>query len=151
MEQTTGNSTAESPSAPPPCSRPRPRAGSRGRARDGAVTVLSFAALKQRQLVFRLTRQLVEAQFLRADQDRTQRLWQEVAALDLDPDRIIHLLYGVADHADSAEMEAMDRRWRPGATPQRRGWWVSGMDRLMGKNGGVWHQSAPPAATPERL
>ena len=115
------------------------------------MTALSFAALKQRQLVFRLTRQLVEAQFLRADQNRTQRLWQEVAALDLDPDRIIHLLYGVADHADSAEMEAVDRRWRPGATPQRRGWWVSGMDRLMGKSGGVWHQSAPPAATPARL
>jgi hypothetical protein len=140
VEQTSGIRTAESPSAPP----------FRDCARVGGATALSFAARKQRQLLFLLTRQLAEAQFVRADKDRTQRLWQEAAALDLDPDRIIHLLYGVADHADSAEMDAMDRRWRPSPTPQRRGWWVSGLDRLMGKSGGVWHQSAPPAATPAR-
>ncbi len=147
-DRTAGDRTAGSPSAPPPCERPRPRRRSRT---GGEGPALSFAALKQRQLVFLLTRQLVEAQFVRADQARTQRLWQEAAALDLDPDRIIHLLYGVADHADSAEMESVDRRWRPGAPPQQRGWWASGLGRLMGKGGGVWHQSAPPAGTRARL
>ncbi|MEB3318435.1 MAG: hypothetical protein VKO39_09905 [Cyanobacteriota bacterium] len=138
MEQTSGNRTAPSPSTQL----------SGGCGRVAGATALSFAARKQRQLLFLLTRQLAEAQFVRADRERTQRLWQEAAALDLDPDRIIHLLYGVADHADRAEMDAVDGRWRPTAPPRRRPWWAPGLGRLMGKGGGAWHQSAPPAALP---
>lgn len=123
----------------------------RGRRRRGLVAEeagLSFAARKQRHLLFLLTRQLAEAQFVRADGARAQRLWNEAAALDLDPERIIHLLYGVADHTDSAEMEAVDRHWCGDQAPLRRGWWAPRLGRLMGRDIGVWPQSAPPAATP---
>ncbi|MBM5815302.1 MAG: hypothetical protein FJ083_01535 [Cyanobacteria bacterium K_Offshore_surface_m2_239] len=113
------------------------------------ATAQSFADRKERQLVFRLTREMAEAQFARADRDRSQRLWQEVAALELDPERIIHLLYGVADHADSAEMALIDGSWRPGGPSPRPGrWWAPGLGRLMGRGRGGGHRSAPPAATP---
>ncbi|MFN9644379.1 MAG: hypothetical protein ACK6BG_04490 [Cyanobacteriota bacterium] len=138
MDQTSDTRAAESPSGR------SARLGVRG----GGRPVSGFAELKQRQLVFLLTRQLAEAQFARADQVRTHRLWQEVADLDLDPDRIIHLLYGVGDHADNMEMEAADQGWCAGLTPPRRRWWAPGPGRLMGKGGGVWPRSAPPAATP---
>jgi hypothetical protein len=133
-EQAAGRRGAEAP-ADSSCGRPRGWWRAKDRA---ATTTLTFADLKQRQLVFQLTRQLAEAQFVRADQDRTRRLWQEVAALELDPERIIHLLYGVADHADSAEMAAVDGSWRP-SPPPRRG-------RLMGRERGGGHRSAPPTA-----
>ena len=146
MEKTSNNTGTESTCASPlgACARPR------GRRLEGRAADLSFAALKQRQLVFLLTRQLVEAQFVRADQARSQGLWQEAAALDLDPDRIIHLLYGVANHADNGEMEAVDRSWRGSGSmaPHQRGWWAPSLGRLIGKGAGAWHQSAPPAATP---
>lgn len=149
MEQATSIGAAPSPSTRTTLSCLRP--AGRGRPQNGEAAGLSFAALKQRQLVFLLTRQLVEAQFVRADQERTRWLWHEAAALDLDPDRIIHLLYGVADHADSQEMEAVDRRWRSSATPRRRTWWAPTWGRFMGKGSGAWHQSAPPAGTPAHL
>lgn len=139
MDQTSDSTRAvESPSG----------RSARLRGQGSGRSALSFAELKQRQLVFLLTRQLAEAQFARADKERTHRLWQEVAALDLDPDRIIHLLYAVADPADTAEMEAMDQGWCDGLTPPRRRWWAPGSGRLMGKGGGVWPRSAPPATTP---
>ncbi len=112
---------------------------------------LSFSALKQRQLVFLLTRQLVEAQFVQADQGRTRRLWQEAAALDLDPDRIITLLYGVADHGDLQEMDMVDRRYQQTLNTRRHGWWRPALGRLTGRGGGVGHRSAPPAGSPARL
>lgn len=111
---------------------------------------LSFSALKQRQLVFLLTRQLVEAQFVQADQDRTHRLWQEAAALELDPDRIIALLYGVADHGNLQEMERVDREFLQTVAPHGRGWWAPTLWRLRGRGGGVWHRSAPTAGSPGR-
>lgn len=72
----------------------------------------SFAEFKERQLVFALTRQLAEAQFVRGDRQRSERLWQEAAAEEMDPDRITALLYGVDDHADTTAMEATDRPFR---------------------------------------
>jgi hypothetical protein len=72
----------------------------------------SFAEFKERQLVFALTRQLAEAQFVRGDQKCAERLWQEAAAEEMDPDRIIALLYGVDDHADTAAMDELDRPFR---------------------------------------
>ena len=72
----------------------------------------SFAEFKERQLVFALTRQIAEVQFLRGDHQRTERLWHEAAAEDMDPDRIISLLYGVHDHVDTAAMDEADRPFR---------------------------------------
>ncbi|MEB3334236.1 MAG: hypothetical protein VKP70_04555 [Cyanobacteriota bacterium] len=130
--------------APLACAQPT----GRRRASEGEPPGRAFSALKQRQLAFRLTRQLVEAQFVRADATRTQRLWQEVAALDLDPDRITHLLYAVADHGDTREMEEADGRWRQSQRSPRLTWWAPRLGRLMGKGAAVWHQTVPPAMTP---
>jgi len=118
--------------------------------REGEGEALSFSALKQRQLLFLLTRQLAEAQFQQADQARANWLWQEAADLELDPDRIITLLYGVADHADLQEMEAVDRRYRQPLIPPRRPWWTPTLGRFTRSASGVWHRSAPPASSPAR-
>ncbi|MGB5133899.1 MAG: hypothetical protein WBN89_01845 [Prochlorococcaceae cyanobacterium] len=72
----------------------------------------SLDAFKERQLLFALTHQLAQAQFVRGDRQSTERLWQEAAAEHMDPDRITALLYGVDDHADTAAMEAADRPYR---------------------------------------
>ncbi|MFN9932059.1 MAG: hypothetical protein ACK55R_03735 [Cyanobacteriota bacterium] len=72
----------------------------------------NFPEFKERQLLFALTRQLADAQFVRGDRLRTERLWQEAAAEEMDPERIIALLYGVDDHADAAAMDMVDRPFR---------------------------------------
>jgi len=82
------------------------------------------AARKEQQLVFLLTRQLVDAQFVRADRERSRRLWQEVAALELDPDRITALMYSVSDHDDPLEMEAVDREQRE-LVSSHQPFWIS--------------------------
>jgi hypothetical protein len=125
----------------PPRRRPAPKAPQAGP---------SFSDLKTRQLVFLLTRQLAEAQFARADEARAHALWQEAAALELDPDRVINLLYGVADHADSEEMSRVDERHLQSQIPHRRGWWTPKWGPLTRKESGVWHRSAPPAGSPSR-
>jgi hypothetical protein len=113
-------------------------------------STLYFATLKERQLLFLLTRQLAEAQFQRADQTRTEQLWQEAAALDLDPDRLIHLLYGVADYSDLQEMNQVDRAYQQRMGVHRQRWWTPALGRFTGKGGGAWHRSAPRAGSPAR-
>ena len=108
----------------------------------------SFAEIKQRQLLFLLVRQLADAQFVKADHPLTERLWQEAAALELNPDRLIHLLYGVADPSDLNEMQAVDQTYSQRIAPDRRGWWAPRWGRLRGRRAGAWHQSAPPAGSP---
>ena len=49
-------------------------------------------ANKEQQLVWLLVRQLGEAQSSPGGGERAERLWQEVAALEIDPDRVINLL-----------------------------------------------------------
>ncbi len=110
----------------------------------------SFAEFKERQLVFELTRQLAEAQFARADRRRSERLWQEAAAEAMDPERITGLLYGVVDHSDGEEMEAVDRAYRErrrqarrhGRSPLR---WMAGLSRRRPAGS---HRSAPRAGAP---
>lgn len=121
-----------------------------GRRHQGGASgeALSFSARKQRQLLFLLTRQLAEAQFVQADQARTHRLWQEAAALELDPDRIIALLYGVADHLDPQEMECVDQAYLQSLAPRPRRWWSPSLGELRRRGGGVWHRTAPPVGSP---
>ena len=112
----------------------------------------SFAEFKERQLVFELTRQLAEAQFARADRRRSERLWQEVAAEAMDPERIIGLLYGVADHSDGEEMEAVDRAYRERRRQTRRHYrsplrWMAGLSR---RRTAASPRSAPRAGVPAR-
>ncbi len=105
---------------------------------------------KLRQLVITLAGQLADAQFARADQPGVERLWREVAALEIDPERVVRLLYGGHDVNDRQVLAEMDRSWDPGVpargtTRQRPGrpWlrrpWPAGGRR-----------SAPQAAAPAR-
>lgn len=130
-----------------------------------------FAALKERQLVFLLVRQLADAQFRRGDRAASERLWQEVADLGIDPDRIIALLYGADDLNDPEALERIDfafrmeagwassRRRRSGYRPVRSalpagrsgGWFGGvGIGGFSGPRSGGGHRSAPPANPPAR-
>lgn len=82
----------------------------------------SFSECKEQQLVFLLVRQLAGAQFELANAVVTRRLWQEVAALDLDPERITRLLYGGQDVNDRMALQQLDDQWRSSHRPSRRGW-----------------------------
>ena len=57
---------------------------------------------------FSCARNLVQAQFQLADQELTQRLWQDVADRNLDVDRIIHLMYRCRFHDDIEALQAAD-------------------------------------------
>ena len=46
-----------------------------------------------RQAVFQVVRDLVQAQFARGDEELTKRLWQDVADRKIDLDRVINLMY----------------------------------------------------------
>ena len=88
------------------------------------VTSTAFTARKQQALALLLTRQLMDAQFVRADAAGSNRLWQEVADLDLNPDRILHLLYCGLEGSDRQALADQDDAWiqaQPAAQPAR-GW-----------------------------
>ena len=57
---------------------------------------------------FSCARDLVLAQVQLADQELTQRLWQDVADRNLDVDRIIHLMYRCRFHDDNEALRAAD-------------------------------------------
>jgi len=91
----------------------------------------SFQTLKERHLLALLVHQLAHAQFDQANQQLTHRLWEEVAALDLDPDRVMHLLYSGEDVDNDAALCAEDVRHELALAQQRvqqrGGWQHSGL------------------------
>jgi len=92
----------------------------------------SFQTLKERHLLALLVHQLAHAQFDQANQQLTHRLWEEVAALDLDPDRVMHLLYSGEDVDNDAAICAEDVRHelalaQQRVQQQRGGWQHSGL------------------------
>jgi hypothetical protein len=112
---------------------------------------LDFSARKEQQLVFLLTRELADAQFVQADRPRSERLWQEVAALEIDPERITALLYEVSDHSDRAAMEEVDQAFL--CPPPRHGLWSRWSQRALfrgGRRREAWPRSARSAAPPAR-
>jgi hypothetical protein len=102
----------------------------------------SFSACKEQQLVFALVRQLAEAQFRLGDGATAERFWQEVAALEIDPERITQLLYGGQDVQDRDALRALDERWRLCQRPQRRSWF----SRPAAWSAAGGRRGAPPAA-----
>lgn len=87
------------------------------------VTSASFSARKQQALVLLLAQQLINTQFRLADRPGSERLWQEVAALDLDPDRIVHLMYSGLEGSDRPALIAADDAWiRHTTQASQRGW-----------------------------
>ena len=65
-----------------------------------------------RQAVFQLVRDLVQAQFNRGDEELTKRLWQDVADREIDLDRVINLLYTCSFHEDDNEMTKVDETYQ---------------------------------------
>ncbi len=65
-----------------------------------------------RQAVFQLVRELVQAQFERGDEELTKRLWQDVADRGIDLDRVINLLYTCSFHEDDNEMTSVDETYQ---------------------------------------
>lgn len=89
----------------------------------GGLSHDPFTARKQQALVVLLAQQLLDAQIRRADRLGSERLWQEVAALEIDPERITALIYGGEDPDDRQALRLQDDRWLAAqAPPQRRGW-----------------------------
>ena len=72
------------------------------------LTGYECRARNDRQTYFSLTRELVDAQFVLADQELTRRLWQEVSDRNLEMGRIINLLYRCSSHEDDSEMVEVD-------------------------------------------
>ena len=65
-------------------------------------------ARNDRQTYFSIARELVQAQFVLADQELTRRLWQEVGDRNLEMGRIMNLLYRCSSHEDESEMVEVD-------------------------------------------
>ncbi len=65
-----------------------------------------------RQEVFQLVRDLVQAQFDRGDEELTKRLWQDVADREIDLDRVINLMYTCSFHEDDNEMIKVDETYK---------------------------------------
>ncbi len=61
-----------------------------------------------RQTVFQIVRQLVQAQLDRTDEELIRRLWQDVADRGIDLDRVINLMYTCSIHEDDNEMTRID-------------------------------------------
>ena len=65
-----------------------------------------------RQAVFQLVRDLVQAQFERGDEELTKRLWQDVADRNIDLERVINLMYTCSFHEDDNEMTKVDENYQ---------------------------------------
>ena len=65
-----------------------------------------------RQAVFQLVRDLVQAQFNRGDEELTKRLWQDVADRNINLDRVINLMYTCSFHEDDYEMTKVDETYQ---------------------------------------
>ena len=64
--------------------------------------------INDRQTVFQLVRQLVQAQLERTDEELIKRLWKDVADRGIDLDRVINLMYTCSVHEDDNEMAKID-------------------------------------------
>ena len=80
---------------------------------------------KEQQLVMRLCKDIARAQFVFANPKRSKRLWDEAAALEIEPDRLLHLLYGGVDLDNPADLMAADDLYMNQRRSYRRSPWVS--------------------------
>ena len=63
--------------------------------------------------VFSLARELINAQFNLAKDELSRKLWNEVAALKIDPQRIINLMYRCCSNDDNQSMLEADLAYFP--------------------------------------
>ena len=79
---------------------------------DVPLRIKEATIRNDRQAVFQLVRDLVQAQFDRADEELTKRLWQDVADRKIDLDRVINLMYTCSFHEDDEEMTKVDETYQ---------------------------------------
>ena len=79
---------------------------------DLSLNIKEDRVRNDRQAVFQLVRELVQAQFDRADEELTRRLWQDVADRGIDLDRVINLMYTCSFHEDDYEMTKVDETYQ---------------------------------------
>ena len=103
------------------------------RANRAALSGDQFAARKQQALVVLLAQQLADAQFVRADQRGSDRLWQEAAALEIDPERLTALLYGGEDPHNREALRQQDEAWLAAQPVASRGWGLQRLHRNRGR------------------
>ncbi len=65
-------------------------------------------ARNDRQAIFALVRELVQAQFIVSDEELVNRLWQDVADRSIDVNRVINLMYKCSNHNNDLEMIEVD-------------------------------------------
>ncbi len=65
-----------------------------------------------RQAVFALVRDLVQAQFIVSDEELVNRLWQDVADRNIDVNRVINLMYKCSSHNNDLEMIEVDEMYQ---------------------------------------
>ena len=70
-----------------------------------------YKGRKDQGKVCSLTRELVNAQFQLCDDELTKRLWEEVASLNIQPERIINLMYKYDSHDDFTAMIDADSKY----------------------------------------
>ena len=70
-----------------------------------------FKNTKDQEKVYSLTRELINAQFQLCDDELTNRLWEEVGNLNIDPERIINLMYKCYSHNDFTAMIETDSKY----------------------------------------
>ncbi len=70
-----------------------------------------FQETRNEEKIYALTRELVNAQFQLCDDELTNRLWEEVADLNLDPERIINLMYKCHSHDNFTDMFDIDSQY----------------------------------------
>ncbi len=58
--------------------------------------------------IFSLARELIDAQLNCGNDELSRKLWNEVAALKIDPKRIINLIYSCYSHEDNQSMLEAD-------------------------------------------
>ena len=61
-----------------------------------------------RKMIFSIVRELVNAQFILADEELVNRLWKDVADRNLNKERIINLMYRCSFHNDDVAMLEAD-------------------------------------------
>ena len=77
------------------------------------VPLYTEAAMRNdRQAVFQLTREIVDAQFIKGDEELSRRLWDDVAARGIDPGRVINLMYRCWFHGDDGAMLEADHAYQ---------------------------------------
>lgn len=73
--------------------------------------VLKKRFYSQRNKVLKLASELVTAQFFLADNELCSRLWEEANSLDIDPQRIINLMYRDSLAEDYEDLIEADYRY----------------------------------------